>query len=225
MRYVVEEEFKVWPPEAVDDAIERAFYRLLPSGSVVLRTADYEPGKGALKVTPEQVHDILLRDGEVTLTAEAYPPAYREVVRVVEHELFDRQASEARESIQEHLKRSGLLGMGGKSVSEYWDTVRTIAEEIREAYPNPRRHHNERVDRVHEDVDGNSYIIYYAENEDVLRETHNEPDPRDVRAMSAPDADWKQMRTIAAYLAMEADVFEVLQELDEAAEDEEESED
>lgn len=110
-------------------------------------------------------------------------------------------------------------------MSEYWDTVRAIAEEIHKEYPNPRRHHNERADRVHEDVDGSSYVIYYADNEEVLRETHNEPDPRDVRAMSPPDADWKQMRTIAAYLAMEADVFEALQELDEKAEDEEESED
>lgn len=33
--------------------------------------------------------------------------------------------------------------------------------------------------------------------------------------MTGPESDWKQMRTIAAFLAMEGDVWEVLRELDE----------
>lgn len=109
-------------------------------------------------------------------------------------------------------------------MSDYWDTVRAIAEEVREQYPNPRRHHNERSEHIFESVDGSSYIIYYAENEDVLRETHNEPDDDEVASMGGPDRGWKDLRQTAAFLAMERDVWQTLQELDKEAEDEEEDE-
>ena len=108
--------------------------------------------------------------------------------------------------------------------SEYWDDVRSIAEEIREEYPNPRRHHNERVEAVTENVDGSEWIIYTANHEIVLRETDNEPDDRDVRAMSGEDADWRTMRQTAAFLAMEMDVHKALRELDREAEEAEEEE-
>lgn len=107
-------------------------------------------------------------------------------------------------------------------MSEYWDTVRAIAEEVREEYPHPDRHHNQRSEYIFESVDGSSYIIYYNENEEVLNETHNEPDNDEVASMSRSGGNWKDMRQTAAFLAMERDVWEALKELDEEAEDEEE---
>ena len=109
-------------------------------------------------------------------------------------------------------------------MSDYWDTVRSIAEEVRKEYPNPERHHNERSEYIFESVDGSSYIIYYAENEDVLRETNNEPDNAEVASMARPDGGWKDMRQTAAFMAMERDVWEVLNELDREAEEEVEEE-
>jgi hypothetical protein len=106
-------------------------------------------------------------------------------------------------------------------MSGYWDTVKAIAEEIHDEYPDPDDDHNERADRVHEDVDGSQWIIYYNKNDTVLNETHNYPDDRDVREMAGDTGDWKKMRTVTAFLAMEADVYEVLKELDDEAEDEE----
>jgi len=109
-------------------------------------------------------------------------------------------------------------------MSEYWDDIETIAKEIREEYPDPIRDHNRRVERVSEDVDGSSWIIYYDQNETVLNETENEPDDSDVAAMAGPDRGWKDLRMIAAYLAMEGDVWQTLNELDKEAEESEEVE-
>jgi hypothetical protein len=97
----------------------------------------------------------------------------------------------------------------------YLDAVDAIAREAIEEYPDPEGQHDERARWVTESVDGSEWIIYDAKNEQVLESTRNEPDARDVRAMSAPDADWKTMRTLAAFLAMEADVHQRIRELDE----------
>jgi hypothetical protein len=107
-------------------------------------------------------------------------------------------------------------------MSDYWNTVEAIAEEAREEYPDPNDEGRHRY--IHESVDGSSWIIYTANHETVLRESDNEPDPKEVKAMSAEDADWQDMRMLAAFLAMEADVWEKLRELDEEAEEEEEEE-
>lgn len=96
----------------------------------------------------------------------------------------------------------------------YWDSVVVLAEDVKESCPDPGKDHNCRVERIHENVDGNAWIIYYDNNETVLKQTHNDPDPGDVRSMSRQDADWKDMRQVAAYLAMEGDVWEALRDLD-----------
>jgi len=101
----------------------------------------------------------------------------------------------------------------------YGESVVSIAREIYEELPDSRRDHNERVDRVHEDVDSSQWIIYTGNHEIVLRDTRNEPDSREVKAMSGPDADWKQMRQTAAFLAMEADVWDEIRKLDEEGAD------
>jgi len=98
------------------------------------------------------------------------------------------------------------------TTSDYLKTVTAIAAEAIEEYPGAPNDSNEdeRREYVSQTVDGSEYIIYYSANEVVLEATDNEPDSSDVRAMSADDADWRTMRTLAAYLAMEADVMEAI---------------
>jgi len=91
------------------------------------------------------------------------------------------------------------------SEMDYIRTVQGIAEDAIAEYPDDD---DGRQQYVSESVDGSEYVVYYGANEFVLRASQNEPDGEEVRSMSAKDADWRTMRTLAAYLAMEADVFE-----------------
>jgi hypothetical protein len=100
----------------------------------------------------------------------------------------------------------------------YLKTVKSIAEECQTEYPDPDD--DARHDYIHESVDGNQYVIYYSANEVVLETSANEPDGAEVREMTASDADWRQMRVVAAFMAMEADVREALERLDEQADTE-----
>ena len=105
-----------------------------------------------------------------------------------------------------------------RTTSDYYKTVTGIAQEALDEYPgvppagatSMDSNEDERREYVSQTVDGSEYIIYYSANEVVLEATDNEPDSSDVRAMSADDADWRTMRTLAAYLAMEADVMEAI---------------
>ena len=95
------------------------------------------------------------------------------------------------------------------SESNYIKTVRNIAEEAIEEYPfTDGQYSDDRQEYVSQSVDGNEYVIYYGANEYALGASDNEPDGSEVRAMSADDADWRTMRTLATYVAMEADVVE-----------------
>ena len=97
---------------------------------------------------------------------------------------------------------------------DYRKTVRNIAEEAIQEFPFTNGEHcDDRQQYVSESVDGNEYVIYYAANETALRASDNEPDGSDVSAMSASDADWRTMRTLATYMAMEADVLEEIDRL------------
>ena len=96
------------------------------------------------------------------------------------------------------------------SEMNYIRTVQGIAEDAIAEYPDDD---DGRQQYVSESVDGSEYVVYYGANEFVLRASQNEPDAAEVRAMSAEDADWRTMRTLAAYLAMEADVFEEIARL------------
>jgi len=98
---------------------------------------------------------------------------------------------------------------------DYIKTVDGIAEDAIKEYPfdGDVGVDEEREQYVRESVDGNEYVAYYGANEIALRASQNEPDGSEVRAMSADDADWRTMRTLATYLAMEADVMEQIEKL------------
>ena len=94
------------------------------------------------------------------------------------------------------------------SEMDYLKTVRDIAMEAIEEYPFTTGLNNEkRQEYVSESVDGNEYVIYYSANEIALRASDNEPDGEGVRGLSANNADWRTMKTLATYLAMECDVM------------------
>jgi hypothetical protein len=94
--------------------------------------------------------------------------------------------------------------MGTWNVRNYIKTVKAIALDAIGEHPNDD---DARREYVSESVDGNEYIIYYGANQTVLDATDNEPDGAEIRAMSANDAEWRTMRTLAAYMAMETDVL------------------
>mgnify|MGYP003136616137 FL=1 len=94
------------------------------------------------------------------------------------------------------------------SERDYIGTVRSIAAEAIDEYPFTNGlDSEERQEYVSQSVDGNEYVIYYGANETALSASENEPDGEEVTAMSGKDADWRTMRTLATYLAMEADVM------------------
>ena len=93
----------------------------------------------------------------------------------------------------------------------YQQAVDEIAEEARKQYPDPDD--DQRDEYIGESVDGSWWIIYYAGHEEVLQSTDNEPDGAEVREMAPADADWRKMRQIAAYIAMERDVREAFDSL------------
>ena len=78
---------------------------------------------------------------------------------------------------------------------------------------------DDRREKVWESVDGHQYVIYYAFHEEVLRHTANEPYGDEARELCKPDADWRDMRQVAVFLAMEADVHEELRRLEEEKEE------
>ena len=108
---------------------------------------------------------------------------------------------------------------------DYRKTVRNIAEGAIQEFPfgrgiSTRQQelqrfvNDERQQYVSESVDGNEYVIYYGANEIALRASDNEPDGSEVRALyGSIDADWRTMRTMATYMAMEADVLEEIDRL------------
>ena len=104
--------------------------------------------------------------------------------------------------------------------SEYYADLKSMAAEICEQYPDPDADHNERCDRVSEDVDGSQWIIYTYRVGKVLEYSSNEPDAKEVQAMSGPDADWRKQQQVAAFMAMKQDLWECIREEDERREEE-----
>jgi hypothetical protein len=92
----------------------------------------------------------------------------------------------------------------------YWQDVEDIAREVIESKGTNEDHWH---DAIHENVDGNSWIIYYGNNEEVLSQTNNEPDNDEIASMCNPKGGWQDMRMTAAYLAMERDVWDKCREL------------
>ena len=98
------------------------------------------------------------------------------------------------------------------SLESYRDVVRLIAEDAVSEYPDPND--EGRHEYVTQSVDGSEWIIYTHYVPKVLEHTENEPDAREVQSMSGKDADWRKQQQIAAFMAMEADVWEEIGELD-----------
>lgn len=101
----------------------------------------------------------------------------------------------------------------------YWQDVEGIAQDAVDTYPLGGDYDDSRNDYIHESVDGSSNIIYYGENEEVLASSKNEPDAAEVASMAGSEADWRTLRTVAAYLAMMADVHEAVARLIEEREE------
>lgn len=108
--------------------------------------------------------------------------------------------------------------MTNLTVNNYWNDVISIAQETIDEYPD-REDYDARNMYIAESVDGSHWVIYHHANETVLRATTNEPDGEEVRSMCADDAGWRQMRTTAAYMAMELDVHEQIMRLEDEDED------
>ncbi|MAH49849.1 hypothetical protein CMI37_28775 [Candidatus Pacearchaeota archaeon] len=106
--------------------------------------------------------------------------------------------------------------------STYRDAIKSIAQDIMEEHPSPDEDSDGRREKVWEWVDGHHYVIYYAYHEEVLRATENEPDGAEVAGFAGEKSDWRDMRQVAVFLAMEADVHEELRRLEEEKEEAEE---
>lgn len=94
--------------------------------------------------------------------------------------------------------------------------VERMAAEIHEHLPDPSEDHNDRVDSVTESVDGSGWVMHAPDR--VLEHSEQPQDSQEAAAMAGPDADWEKVRTVAAYLVMQQDVYEALSGLDDDAE-------
>ena len=104
------------------------------------------------------------------------------------------------------------------TTQDYWDSVRGIAEDAVDEYPTDEEARNE---YVWESVDGSQWIIYYAGHETILAESGRlEPDGSEVAATCGPNADWREMQQVAAFLAMNAEVMEAVEAILEEREEE-----
>lgn len=94
--------------------------------------------------------------------------------------------------------------------------VERMAAEIHEHLPDPSEDHNDRVDSVTESVDGSGWVMHAPDR--VLEHSEQPQDSQEAAAMAGPDADWEKVRTVAAYLVMQQDVYKALSGLDDDAE-------
>ena len=112
--------------------------------------------------------------------------------------------------------------MGERTANDYWRSIREMAEDVLDECGIDD---NEWHDFITESVDGSDWLIYYCHHETILNATDNEPDNREVAAMADHEGDWRAFRSTAAYLAMDADVWQecrkLAEEREEATEEEE----
>ena len=114
------------------------------------------------------------------------------------------------------------------SRSDYWDSIRSYAEEIREeAKDRCQDECGEECDRgmdcdtfravcsdlAHEKVDGSEWIIYYANHLSVIQHTENE---EAYAALGVLKGSWNDITTQVAFWAMLADLEQTIAEMDDA---------
>lgn len=102
------------------------------------------------------------------------------------------------------------------NANDYQETVEAIAKEIIE---DEGLEEQDWHDRITQDVDSNSYIIYYAGPPVVKEASNNFPtDMREVCELAGPEADFEKLLQVAAFIAMEADIYQECRNLAEDAE-------
>ena len=94
---------------------------------------------------------------------------------------------------------------------DYWNTIKSIATDAREEYPNPDDDargvycdDDDRSEYIWETVNGTDWITYYSNNETVLSATNNHDAIDDIGLEATTD--WKQTRMTCAFYAMLQDV-------------------
>lgn len=116
-------------------------------------------------------------------------------------ESFQDSADRAHKEEQEHGRPA------------YFATVESIAEDIVDRYPCADDDHDERCDAVHENVDGSEWVIYYAKAADVLQFSEQDPDMEEAATLNG-DRGFDMLQCVAAFMAMEADVYDAIGNLD-----------
>ena len=99
-----------------------------------------------------------------------------------------------------------------KTARDYWDSVKDIATEAREEYPDPDD--DGRLEYIWETVNGSEWITHPANNETVLNATNNENAIDQVELL--PTMDWKQIRMDCALYAMLQDVQDAISKVSHA---------
>ena len=104
----------------------------------------------------------------------------------------------------------------------YWEDVQAMAKDILARLEEGDFEECDMYDIIREGVDGCGWIMWYGSNEEVLEETDNYPDDRDVYDLIDPEraGDWRHVRMICAYEAMRGDLYEEIKRLQDEKEDE-----
>lgn len=108
------------------------------------------------------------------------------------------------------------------TVFEYRDEVDAIAAKVLDQYPDDAERRREYISSS---VVSSYWIVHYSANEVALDATDNEPEGAEVQEMAGPDDDWRDMRRIAASIAMERDVVDKADALSEEREEAESAKD
>ena len=93
----------------------------------------------------------------------------------------------------------------------YWESIESTAQGIKDEfkeYPD-----TEVSELVWQSVDGSAWIIYYANNLDVLQQSNNSDAIDDAGVEIDTSRGWRHILTPVAFYAMEADVWEALRDL------------
>ena len=91
----------------------------------------------------------------------------------------------------------------------YLQGVQGIAEECKDQWTH-LNYVNARIDYIDKSVDAYFWIFYTQAAQEVLNQSDNEPKESEIRKMCGPNADWRQMRAMAAAIAMKRDVLGAL---------------
>jgi hypothetical protein len=124
-----------------------------------------------------------------------------EDAKQLKNELWDRYCKTASRQAQEDTD----------SQQSYYANIRNIADELHDEWREGQL--DDVQQRVHEEVDGSYWIIYYHANMKVLEYSSNDDAIDDMGAELDTSQGWRGVIQQVAYYAMEADLNEALDEL------------